>query len=143
EASSLRNGIPASLVGFRVSNAIIAKICFIDGICWAAKMGELSRDKRRATTYGIWALRLIEEFCPTIPVPVLKGCNEHKLLYCFTEWVEGKSLNDELSEWLRGKNEVFGSPIYLPVGNTINIPDKVVTALAQFVYNLTTCPIPD
>ena len=143
EASSLRDGVPASVIEFKVSKAIIAKICFSDDICWAAKMGEISPYKYRAVAYGIRAMELVEEFCPTIPVAVLKGCNQHKLLYCFTEWIEGNSLNDELSEWIEGKNEVFGSPIYVPVGGTISIPDKIVTALAEFVYNLTTCPIPE
>ena len=49
DASSLRNGISTSLVEFKVSNAIVAKICFIDDICWAAKIRELSPYKCRAS----------------------------------------------------------------------------------------------
>jgi len=101
--ASLRNGIPASLVGFKVSKAIVGKICFMDSICWAAKMGEISLYKCRATAYGMRAMELIEEFWPTIPIAVLKGCSQRKLLYCFTEWIQGKSLNDELSEWIEAK----------------------------------------
>ena len=139
KASLLRNGIPAFLVEFQVSGSIVAKICFIDGICWAAKMREICRYDRdakyailpydRATLYGIRAMMLVEQYCPNIPIAKFRGFSQHKLQYCFTEWIEGKPPNEE----------VLGNT---SVVTTISIPEKIVTSLAEFVYNLTTCPIP-
>lgn len=45
------------------------------------------------------------------------------------EWIEGKPL----SEWVLDND---------PYSAVIKIPEKIVTSLAEFVYNLTTCPIP-
>jgi len=126
EASLLRNRMPASLVDLKVGNRIIAKICFIDGICWAAKMVEIL-DYDRPTIHAIQALILVQRYCPVIPISKIKGCSERKLRYCFTEWLEGKSLADEL-EFSRN--------------TSISIPEKLVTSLAEFIFNLTMCPIP-
>ena len=62
------------------------------------------------------------------------GCSlrQHKLRYCFTEWIEGKNLMDE----------TLGSPINIQIGEISSIAEKVVTSLAEFVYSLTICPIP-
>jgi len=119
------------VVEFKVSRAIIAKICFTDGICWAAKISKiLPRD--RATAYGIEAMILVEDYCPNIPIGKLMGSFRNKVRYYFTQWIEGRNLLDE----------VFGSRVYARVGETFSIPKAVVTSLAEFVYNLTTCPIP-
>jgi hypothetical protein len=125
EASLWRKGMPASLVEFSVGNNIVSKICFIDSICWTAKMVEII-NYHRPTIHAIQALILIELYRPTIPVSKIKGRREHKLRYYFTEWSEG--LLDELLDY--------------PRNISINIPEKVVTSLAEFVFNLTTCPIP-
>src|SRR5947207_4089031 len=38
-ASSLRNNLPASLAGFKAgASGLVAKLCFVDDICWADKM---------------------------------------------------------------------------------------------------------
>ena len=133
EASSMRNGMAVSLIGFNAGTyAIVAKICFVDGICWAAKMYEKSGvPYDLPIQYGIWATTLVQQYCP---IPQFKGCRQpHKLLYCFTEWIEGKNIRDKI---------LGESPITAKIGTSITIPAKVVTSLAEFVYNLTTCPIP-
>ena len=130
-ASSLRNGIPASVVEFKVSWAIVAKICFTDDICWAAKMRTI-RPRNRETVYGIGAMMLVEDYCPNIPISKYKGYFQGGLLSIFTEWLEGRNLEEV----------VLSSRSSLRDGEIFTIPDKVVTSLAEFVYNLTTCPIP-
>jgi hypothetical protein len=80
--------MPASWVEFKMSNALVAKICFSDGVCWAAKMQE--RDYYDAATErGITAMVLIEQYCPNIPINRYKGTSYRKLRYLFAEWVEG------------------------------------------------------
>jgi hypothetical protein len=129
EASSVRNDMPASLVEFdHGGNALIAKICFADGICWAAKIMENGPLAKQVISSAAEALTLIERYCPDIPIAKFKGwgTSQGKLLYYFTEWIEGKQLSANVSD----------------SGTTFSIPEKVVTLLAEFVYNLTTCPIP-
>jgi hypothetical protein len=131
EASSLRNGISASLMEFKVSRTIVAKICFADGVCWAAKMFE-TQPRLDAIKYGIGALILIERYCPSVPVDKFMGYGERKLFYCFTEWMEGKSLADR---FLEGSDKIR-------VEETFSIPEKLIPSLAAFAYNISTCPIP-
>ena len=129
EASSVHKDIPASLVEFNHGrNALVAKICFVDGICWAAKMMENCSWAEPIISSAAEALMLIERYCPDIPIAKFKGwgTSQGKLLYYFTEWIEGKRLYANVSD----------------SGATFSIPEKVVTLLAEFVYNLTTCPIP-
>jgi hypothetical protein len=128
EASSLRGGIPASLIDFKVTRAIVAKICFLDGICWAAKIQE---ECERATLYGVMAMLMVEKYCPHIPMSKYKGYKDSKLQFIFTEWIEGKTLADEAASLVN-----LG-----PTKWTYTIPEKLIIPLAEFVYNLTTCPI--
>src|SRR5947207_825058 len=61
EASTLHNGIHASVVEFNYgSNAVIAKVCFADGICWAAKMMENCPLSERITWFATEALTLVD-----------------------------------------------------------------------------------
>jgi len=135
EASSLRNGISLSeTVHLEVGNdAIVAKMCFEDGICWAAKMYENLPGSffNRAVDYGTSAATLVQRYCPDIPINTPRGCGLHKLKYCFKDWIEGYTLAHKC--WVKRTGE----------GSTIAIPPKTVTSLAEFVYNLTTCPIPE
>jgi hypothetical protein len=126
-ASARRNGIPASFVELKVGGGgIVSKICFDDGVCWADKM--LQRDDQRGE-YGMLAMLAVKKCCPNIPVPKIMGWCQRKLDHYFTEWIEGKTL----SEWVLDKD---------PYSTIVKIPEKVVISLAEFVYNLTTCPIP-
>jgi len=83
----------------------------------------------RGTIYAIRALKLLHQYCPNIPTPKIKGYNQHKIIYYFTDWIEGSILEDR----------VLRDPINVSV---VRIPEKIITSLAEFVYNLTTCPIP-
>jgi hypothetical protein len=126
-ASAWRNGIPASFVGLKGGGGgVVSKICFDDGVCWADKMLE---HNNQWGDYGMIAMSAVERHCPNIPVPKIMGWCQRKLDHYFTEWVEGKTL----SEWVLDND---------PYSTIVKIPEKVVTSLAEFVYNLTTCPIP-
>jgi len=126
-ASAWRNGIPASFVELKAGGGgVVSKICFDDGVCWADKMLQHGDQKG---DYGMMAMWMVEKHCPNIPVPKIMGWCERKLDHYFTEWVDGKTL----SEW------VLDNDSYSAI---VKIPEKVVTSLAEFVYNLTTCPIP-
>ena len=92
EATSLRHGLPASVVDFKVSRGIVAKICFTDGICWAAKMRKIAHYPR-GTIYAIRALKLLHQYCPNIPTPKFKGYSQHKIIYYFTDCIEGSTLD--------------------------------------------------
>ena len=52
------------------------------------------------------------------------------LTYHFTEWIEGETALDKWEQQTSGSRDMF------------IIPSKVFTSLVEFVYNLTTCPIP-
>jgi len=124
--SRLRDNMPASLVQMKVGAAgVVAKICFVDGICWADKM--LSNPLRiEEAQCGVTAVLAVQKYCPNIPTPKLHGFGREKLHHQFSEWIQGQTLHDKVDS------------DYMPV----QIPEKVVTSLAEFVFNLTTCPIP-
>lgn len=118
--------------------AIVSKVCFHDGICWAVKMYQ-NRPASifgRAIDFGASAADLLQRYCPHIPINAARGCGVHTLRYCFTDWVQGETLFDRYfpstTEW---------APMAMEKA-TITIPQKTVSSLAEFVYNLTTCPIP-
>jgi len=135
EASSLRNGTSTSnFVHLEIRRyAIVAKICFEDQVCWAAKM---YKDRpgifNRAVDYGNMAVMLIQQHCPNIPISTPRGCGLHMLRYCFMDWIEGQTAFEKYSP------KAISAEI-----QTTKIPNTIVTSLAEFVYNLTTCPIPE
>ena len=136
EASSRRNVTSIlNAVHLEVGTyAIVTKVCFNDGICWAVKMYENHPASifDRAISYGISAANLVQRYCPEIPINIPRGCGVHKLSYCFTDWVYGETLFDRYYPNTASSEQV-----------TITIPQKTVSSLAQFVYNLTKCPIPE
>ena len=138
EASSNRN-VTSSLTTVHLqvgTSAIVSKICFDDGICWALKM-YVNRPGSifdQTIDDGITASSLVRRYCPYIPINTPRGCGVHKLRYCFTDWIEGESLFQRY----------FPRTVLAPGERaTVTIPQKTVSALAEFVYNLTTCPIPE
>jgi hypothetical protein len=135
EASSIRNVSTSKTVNLGVEgNSMIAKICFEDGICWAAKIYENRPGiYNRGVDYGPSAATLVQRYCPGIPLNTPRGCGLHKLKYCFTDWVVGETLFDRLDDSMKMKSRTR---------QTIPIPQKTVTSLAEFVYNLTICAIP-
>ena len=129
-ASTWRDNIPASLVQIKVGGAagVVAKICFVDGVCWADKI--LANHLRMEEAYyGVMAISTVQQYCPNIPTAKFVGYGRGKLGHYFSEWIEGQTLHDKMAS------------NYTP-GTYVKIPEKVVTSLAEFVYNLTTCPIP-
>lgn len=130
-ASSLRNGVSASVADFMTGgDAIIAKICFADDNCWAAKLLEHKLHTVASIRTAEKAMTLVEKHCPYIPIPRYRGFGqEDPLLYYFSDWIEGNTLYDRL-------------PFKVSKRRSIKLPNKVVIGLAEFVYNLTTCAIP-
>ena len=129
-ASVWRDNIPASLVQMNVRGAAgaVAKICFVDGVCWADKM--IANPLRNEEAYyGVMAIFTVQQYCPNIPTAKFVGYGQWKLRHYFSEWIQGQTLHDKVAS-----NYTPGTPV--------KIPEKVVTSLAEFVYNLTTCPIP-
>ena len=130
-ASCLRNGASASLSDFKTGgDSIIAKICFADDNCWAAKLLEHKSYTVASIRAAKKAMTLLEKHCPYIPIPRYRGFGqEDRLLYYFSDWIEGNTLNDRL-------------PSKVSKRRPIKLPNKVITDLAEVVYNLTTCAIP-
>lgn len=131
-ASQKRNGLLASLEELKVGgDAIIAKICFADGIFWAAKIAEYRDSSVSEVRAAIYALQLLEKQCPNIPIARYKGGGrDNTFVYYFTEWKDGKTLYEK----------IVSRPFDI---SCIRIPERVITSLAQFVYNLTSCQIPE
>jgi hypothetical protein len=130
KAMLLRQGLPASVVDFKIGRKIIAKVCFTDGVCWAAKLTKMAQMVFAESIYAIKALNLLHEYCPNIPTPKLRGYGNRKIFYYFTDWIEGNTLHDE----------VLKDPVNF---SAVKLPERIITSLAEFVYNLTTCPIPE
>ena len=84
--------------------------------------------------HGTAIMPLVRNYCPNIPIPENKAWFQNELHHLFTEWVEGKSLHSERVTEV-GTNHLNGTSL-------LKIPTTVATSLADFVYNLTTCPIP-
>ena len=126
EAASTLRGAPCTIQDVISSQRLVFKICFPDLDCWAAKWGHL--DDRQEIVSGIKALTLVEQYCPNIPATKLKGWNMgNYFIHYFTEWAEGEGLRNRSN--LTQTREVV-------------IPHQVITSLAEFVFNLSTCMIP-
>lgn len=116
------------------SGGLVAKYCFDDGICWADKMSARFRERQNAF-YGESAMGLVHEYCPNIPHPSSKGSFVLRLAHHFTEWIEGMTPFERVFP---------DGPYYsTPNAKPFRISDNLVTSLAGFVYNLSTCPIPN
>jgi len=132
DAASKLRGEPCIVDDVFISNSLVLKICFPDGDCWAAKWG--SKDQLEEIFADIKTLDRVEHYCPHIPVSKMKGWNigNHLVSY-FTEWVEGVPLTNRTRTTLTpSESGVFEAAI----------PPQLITALAEFVFNLSTCSIP-
>lgn len=131
-ASNWRGGMSASVVHTQKNGeTVVAKVCFEDNICWAAKITRNEYGASVSMMAAQWALLLLEEHCPHIPSPRLRGLGEsYAFLYYFVDWIEGKTL----------RNQLQYRPYPFP---PTRLPAVVITSLAEFVYNLTTCAIPE
>ena len=63
---------------------IVAKINFIEDICWAAKVCAI-RSRDREIVYEIEAMKLIEDCCPSISISKYKGYFQDGLFSLFIE----------------------------------------------------------
>jgi hypothetical protein len=134
-ASSMRDGIGNSANPGRDGRGAfgsILRIAFDDGIKWASKV--CPRRYYEALNHSINALTVLEKFCPHLPVVRAHGGivaveSSNDFVFHFIDWVEGShpygnttKSNNGLYEW--------------------SLPRNLIIQLAEFVYNLTTCPLP-
>jgi hypothetical protein len=130
--SSLWNNIPAHLVTyFAGGGGLVAKICFADGVCWADKMFK-GFTRIRGAIYGLTIMYIVHAYCPSIPLPKSKAYFEQRLVHHSTEWIEGMTLFERVYQV--GSN--------YSKETSFSMPRKVASSLAEFMYNLTNCPIP-
>jgi hypothetical protein len=130
-ASSLCNVVSASLADFKIGgDVIIVKICFADDNCWAVKFLEYKPYTVASIRAAKTSMTLVEKHFPYISIPCYRGFGqEDPFLYYFSDWIEGNTLYDRL-------------PLKVSNRRPIKLPNKVVTGLVEFVYNLITCAIP-
>jgi hypothetical protein len=146
-ASQLRNGTPCSMdtKWLHGSYGMVAPMIFNDGMKWAVKVSEY--ELHLLIIQAVNVARLIEQNCPTIPIPRTHGeiqfLENNTHVFYFMDWLEGILL-------YRDPQYRAGSALYNTTTNTtiddsivISLPEKIVTDLAEFIYNLTMCPIPE
>jgi hypothetical protein len=145
-ASQLRNGTPCSMdtKWFHGSYGMVAPMIFNDGVKWAVQVSELELNV--TIIQAINVARVIEQNCPTIPIPRPHGeiqfLENNTHVFYFMDWLEGRLLYQDIqcrTSWayntttnIRRNDSVI-----------VTLPEKTVTDLAEFVYNLTMCPIPE
>jgi len=144
-ATSLRNGIKNVLEGsFVGAHGLVTQVKFEDGVKWAAKISK--QRYLQIVREGLEALDAIKRHCPDIPTPKIHGQIEclanSTLIYYFMEWVEGVPLYEDPQFDVCSQHIPCGGGNSSIVRYDITIPSLVVAQLAEFVYNLTTCPIP-
>jgi hypothetical protein len=142
-ASSLRNGLNNSLEdewleGF---HGVVIPLIFDDGIKWAVKIANNSV----WIDSGINSMKALGRHCPNIPVPRIQGEKQKftnsSLVYYFMEWINGVTLWDDTDTNFTELD--YQSPTNESIMRyNITIPEKTALDLAEFVYNVTTCPIP-
>ena len=133
-AMSLRGGIKNKYARTPPSQGAwgyVTKLTFEDGISWAVKLSEST--KLEPMLSGIAAARAVEKYCPQIPVARFHGeaqnYRDSKVAFCLMDWVDAVHLECEFKP-----HSVYG---WVTV-----MPKNTVTQLAEFIYNLTTCPVP-
>lgn len=139
-ASSLRNGTKCSLEGFYHGyNGLVKKVIFDDGVTWAAKISAYN------TILGVDALRAVEKYCPFLPVPRIHGEVESaansRVKFYLMDWLDGVSLYED-SEFGASTIKEISPHNDTIISYKVELPQQVIPQLAEFVYNLTTCPIP-
>jgi hypothetical protein len=142
-ASTLRNDTPnyadhlsEGLHGF------VLRLRFDDNTTWAAKIAQNLTWQNNDMRDAIRSLKSLERYCPHVPVPRVYGelgsLANGSLIYFLTDWINGTTLEDD--------PECFGTPLNETVDGKIlvsyTLPEMLVPQLAEFVYNVTTCPIP-
>lgn len=144
-ASSLRKGIKNILEGsFVGTHGFVTQVKFEDGVKWAAK---ISKPRYlHIVRQGIEALDAIARHCPGLSTPKIRGQIEYlansTLIYYFMEWVDGVPLYEDPHFDVHCQHIPCDGRNSSVVRYDVTIPPLVVPQLAEFVYNLTTCPIP-
>jgi hypothetical protein len=146
-ASSLHHARRATFDDFMSGGAsgIIKRLCFDDGECWATKISINNQAFADLVKSGIDSMQAIEKYCPDIPMPRVRGYSNgsttEALRYYFMDWIDGKTLE---SEYIESKREIMENGV--PTGKfelNVTLPENFGRQFASFIYNLTTCPIPE
>lgn len=143
-ASSLRNGLKCELVDFDYHGpALVGKLCFDDGICWAAKFVKNDDNSREL---AIRIMESIENYCPDLLIPRFyesSTCTENETMcYYLMDWVEGRQLwyHPDFSE--KTQNVVKNGKQTENIEIDVTLPAQLPSQLALFTHKLKTCPIP-
>lgn len=144
-ASTLNNDTPnyADFLSEGGLHGFVLRLRFDDNTTWAEKIAQNLSWQNNDMRDAIRSLKLLERYCPHVPVPRVHGelgslANRY-LIYFLTDWIDGMTLDDD-PEYRRSLlNETEnGIPLV-----SYTLPDGLVPQLAEFMYNVTTCPIPE
>ena len=141
-ASELRNSTPCSMdpKWLHGSFGMVAPVTFNDGVKWAVKVGEHDLDEM--TVQAVNVAKAIERNCPAIPIPRPHGeiqwLENNTHMYHFMDWVEGTPLYEDPQYHANCSHPRNATDSVI-----FTLPEKTVIDLAEFIYNLTTCPIPE
>jgi hypothetical protein len=142
-ASSLHNGLNNSLDNEWLEGyfGVVIPLTFDDGTKWAAK---IANDSDWIDS-GINSMKALERHCPDIPIPRVQGEKQKfpnsRLVYYFMNWIDGVTLWDDTEAKFTEMDDL--SPTNECVtGYNVTLAEKAILDLAEFVYNITTCPIP-
>jgi hypothetical protein len=116
---------------------------FNDNVTWAAKIAGNTYWQNNDMRNAMKALKLLERYCPQIPVPRVHGglrsLANGSLIYYLTDWIQGTTLEED-SKYIRTSlNKTMDGKMLF----NVTLPDGLVSQLTQFMYNVTTCPIPE
>jgi len=108
--------------------------------CWAAKLLENIAYLPRFAANAVKSLKAVETYCPDIPHPNVYGelfeSENSTFVYYFCDWIDGAK-----DWWMQ--DTVYSRDINGTLQYNLTYLDAVVRQTAQFLYNLTNCPIPE
>jgi hypothetical protein len=146
-ASQLRNGTPCSMdtKWFHGSFGMVATMVFNDGVKWAVKVSE--HELKVAILQAMSVVRVIERYCPAIPVPRTHGeiqfLENNTHVFYFMDWMDGIPLDRDPQCRVSGPLVNTTTNAIIDDSVIVTLPEKIITDLAEFTYNLTMCPIPE
>jgi hypothetical protein len=149
--SELRNGTKCHLETqyYQGWSGVVARATFDDGIQWAVKILANNVDGRgyNSMVDAMAAIRAIGHHCPNLPTPRLRGemgyLANRTLIYYFMDWMKGIPLDEDpdYTEIPVSQSDTEVDPT-LPVWIEGSLPEKTIIGLTEFVYNLSTCVLP-
>jgi len=122
------------------SGGLIGRIDFYDNTTWAVKIGAQNVSER--VRYGVNTMKMLEKYCPHIPVPRVHGEMGVflNMSYYFMDWMPGKIMAWDCKYLRIGEDvDVVGEKNEMW---NVTIPVGIMRQLAEATYNLTNCPIP-